>query len=349
MIFVGDIAHPFEQPPCWISCDWPWASHETLIANLEGPLAPDIKDNLQCGRLFNHTSVIDALITSNVKLVSLANNHTMDVPGALSNTYEMLGSRGILLTGAGQNADKAGVPAKMAHRGKTYSFFTFGWETIRCMPADKHKAGVNPLRPRSLLAAVKNYRASFPDVAIVLLLHWNYEMELYPQPADRQLAMAAIDAGADAIIGHHPHRVGGIELYKDKPIAYSLGNWWMPQGVYCSGRLRFGDESLLQLALEWNLGDEPLCHWFRYVRETHELTYIDSERLSDSPRIKELTPFSGMSYGNYKQWFKTHRIKRKALPIYYNYRYRYRNMIKDSFVHIRHLVITALVRSGLKN
>jgi len=349
MIFVGDIAHPFPQPPIWDQNRWPWATGQSMIANLEGSLKRDVGNNFKSRKLFNHVSIINALVSSKIKAVSLANNHIMDMPGALVDTCASLRARKIQFTGAGENLRDAAAPAKITHAGNTYLFLGLGWETIQCKPADEHKSGVNPLRPIALLHTVKYWRTTLPSAVLVLLLHWNYEMELYPQPADRQLAMAAIDAGADAIIGHHPHRVGGIELYKDKPIAYSLGNWWMPQGVYCRGRLRFGDESLLQLALEWNHGDEPLCHWFRYVRETHELTYVDSERLTGSPRIKELTPFSGMSHDNYKHWFKKHRIKRKILPIYYDYRHRYRNIIKDNFVHIRHLVITALVRSGLKN
>jgi len=349
MIFIGDIAHPFTTPPTWTKNVWPWASTQMLVANLEGALAAEVRDHLRHRRLFNHSSVLDTMVSANIRAVTLANNHIMDIPGALSETLATLRARGIKFTGAGLNLHDAGTPCILIDEDKTYLLLGFGWETIQCESADQHKAGVSPLRPLSLLGSVKYWRTACSGAVLVLLLHWNYEMELYPQPADRQLAMTAIDAGADAVIGHHPHRVGGVEMYQGRPIVYSLGNWWMPQRVYCNGKLTFGDESLIQLALEWRQGDMPVCHWFEYQRENHELRYIESDRLSESPRIKELTPFAGMTHTNYQKWFKMHRVKRKALPIYHDYRHRIANAIKDRYIHMRHSALMAIDRTHLRN
>lgn len=349
MIFVGDIAHPFRQAPTWGQPSWPWLKHQAVVANLEGALVfSDEQANTKHRALFNHASILDTLISTNVRVVSLANNHIMDIPGALENTCAMLREKDIAYTGAGETLSEASSPAQIVKENKTWIFLAAGWETIQCRPAGPDSAGINPLRPEQLLAAIEFQRLHNPDAVLVVMPHWNYELELYPQPAHRQLAMAAIDAGADGVIGHHPHRVGGIEIYKGKPIAYSLGNWWMPQGVYFGGKLSFGDETLLQLALEWSPGTAVVCHWFEYRREDHQLIHISSEPLAKSARIRQLTPFDGMPHNVYRRWFQNHRIKRKALPIYHDYRHRLLNALKDYYVQKRHLAIMVLEGSGLR-
>lgn len=349
MIFVGDIAHPFAQAPAWGHTFWPWSTPQAMVANLEGALVfeNDQADTAQQG-LFNHFSIIDALLAANVRVVSLANNHIMDVPGALAATCAKLRERGVGCTGAGATLQDAATPAQVCEFGKQWVFLAVGWETVQCRPAGRETAGVQPLEPAQLLSSIERCRTEFPDAVLVVMPHWNYELELYPQPAHRQLAMAAIDAGADGVIGHHPHRVGGIEMYRGRPIAYSLGNWWMPQGVYFGGSLRFGDETLLQLALEWTPGSEPVCHWFEYHREAHHLHHVGSEIFADSSRLRQLTPFAGMSHKEYLQWFPAHRVKRKALPIYRDYRHSVRNRVKDWYVGMRHEALMLLVSSGLR-
>lgn len=347
MIFIGDIAHPFAHPPAWKQDKWPWTA-QPVVVNLEGALVDDGRGHLQSRMLFNHISIVDSLIAANVRAVNLANNHIMDVAGALKDTCSMLQSQGISFTGAGANLHEAAKAMRIVDAGKTYVLLGVGWETIQCRSADQQHPGVNPLKPPQLLKTIERLRASEPAAVIVIMPHWNYEMELYPQPAHRQLAMAAIDAGADAVIGHHPHRVGGIEIYKGHPIAYSLGNWWMPQGVYFNGTLRFGDETLLELALEWKWGEDPVCHWFQYCRETHQLIHIGSERLAESERIRQLTPFAGMPHKAYQQWFSKNRIKRKALPIYRDYRHRVSNAMKDRYVRMRHSALVSLETTGLR-
>ena len=60
---------------------------------------------------------------------------------------------------------------------------------------------------------------------IIAFMHWNTELELYPQPLDRELSHALIDLGVFAVIGCHAHRVQGYEIYKGHPIVYGLGNF----------------------------------------------------------------------------------------------------------------------------
>jgi len=348
MIFVGDIAHPFENPPMWSKMEKPWEKQAATV-NLEGALVSDSSPYLSQQVVFNNESICTGLKDFNVKVLNLSNNHIMDIPAAFAPTLKKITEAGFLFTGAGSNLDEAQKPAIVSDRNTKWLLLGCGWETIQSCPATSDKPGVNPFDPLNLLKAIKEWRKKEPDSVIVLMPHWNYELELYPQPAHRQFAMAAIDAGADGVIGHHPHRVGGIEIYNGCPIVYSLGNWWMPHGVYFGGKLKFGDETLLQLALEWNPGQDIVCHWFEYIRENHQMAYKSSEPLLDSKQIHQLTPFSSMDSKMYQKWFPAHRVKRKALPVYRDYNHHCRNSLKDWYVKKRQSGIMLLERSGVRN
>jgi hypothetical protein len=136
MIFVGDIAHPFPEPPQWHSTRWPWSAEQKLVANLEGALVLDNEQAISMHRgLFNHISVVEALVSANVRAVSIANNHTMDVPGALPGTCTALQNEGTGFTGAGKTLAHARLPASVTEQNKTWIFLAAGWETIQCRPS----------------------------------------------------------------------------------------------------------------------------------------------------------------------------------------------------------------------
>ena len=166
------------------------------------------------------------------------------------------------------------------------------------------------LKKDNVVECVKKTRLYYPEAKIVLLPHWDYALEIYPMPMHRELARLAIDAGVDAIFGHHPHCVQGIEFYKGKPIVYSLGNWFIPHGVYMGGQVKFPSYAHLELA-EWN-EDHLICHWFKFKPDEQQLCYIGSEDSLVSERIQALTPFSGMDAKTYCRWFHKNRKKRKC-------------------------------------
>lgn len=346
MIFVGDIAHPFDRPPKWESSSWPWPQ-QASVGNLEGALVSDGSRYLNRRVLFNHLSLLPALKFLNVRALTLANNHITDIPGLLESTRASLLQVGISPTGAGSNVNEAVEPARVEDGGQQFLLFGFGWRTIECRPAGRSAGGVNSLEPARVLSLIERRRIAEPGAAIIALMHWNYELELYPQPAHRQLAFAAIEAGASAVIGHHPHRVGGVEFHLGAPIVYSLGNWWMPHGVFFNGKLAYPQTTHLQLAFEWKPRGESRMHWFEYRSPEHEVQCVQSEPAVTSARRRELTPFEGLSHREYCRWFRAHRVKRKALPIYVDYRHSLRNRIRDAYVHMRQVCINALVHFGL--
>ena len=81
----------------------------------------------------------------------------------------------------------------------------------------------------ALCEAIKKAKENCDYVAVYV--HWGIERENMPQDYQRQLGKAYIDAGADIVIGSHPHVLQGIEYYNGKPIVYSLGNYIFNQSI----------------------------------------------------------------------------------------------------------------------
>ncbi|WP_313472170.1 CapA family protein [Stutzerimonas nitrititolerans] len=339
MIFLGDVAHPFNVPPSVPIVRW---EKQPAIANLEGGLIDCCEGLSKRSVLFNDPSIIKYFEDLDVKAVCLANNHIFDMVDGLFQTQSNLEVNGIKFFGAGIALPLASEPACLKDNGKEFVVLGFGWSVIQCKLASECTPGVNPYNPFHILDCVKRHRELKPDAILVVMPHWNYELELYPQPAHRQLAIAAIEAGADAVIGHHSHCVGGIEIYKNKPIVYSLGNWWLPQGVFYNGKVSYPELTFTQLALEWDGAEKIVCHWYQYERSSHTLNYKYSELVEESNRIKELTPFSGFSQDEYIKWFKENRVKKRFLPIYKDYRHTVRNGLRDIFVAFRHPMMLVL-------
>jgi len=159
-------------------------------------------------------------------LVTLANNHIMDYgEQGLLDTFRHLENNGIPWVGAGSNADEAYRHASIEHDGMKIAFLGFS----RVLPtpdwfAGKNKPGVAESYSTKLpLEAIRKAREE-ADL-VVVLAHWGQERKDQPVKEQVDLAHQYIDAGADLVVGSHPHVLQGFEQYKGKWIAYSLGNF----------------------------------------------------------------------------------------------------------------------------
>lgn len=158
--------------------------------------------------------------------VTLANNHALDFgQEALLDTCAVLDQAGILHTGAGVNLTAAKEPVIIEKAG--IRFGVIG--TTRVIPeagwaaGDSHPGMLSTYDAAVVLAEIKELKKSC-DV-VVVMVHWGIEREEQPQEYQRTLGKRYIDAGADLVVGSHPHVLQGIELYQGKPIVYSLGNF----------------------------------------------------------------------------------------------------------------------------
>ena len=85
------------------------------------------------------------------------------------------------------------------------------------------------VKEEEIIKAIKTVKSLNPDNFLIISLHWGEEYKLINSSAQQKFAHQVIEAGADLIIGHHPHVVQNIEKYQGKLIFYSLGNFIFDQ------------------------------------------------------------------------------------------------------------------------
>ena len=168
-----------------------------------------------------------------VDLVTLANNHMLDFGRSpLTETLETLDAAGIAHVGAGEDLEAAKALKTFEVQGKTLGFLG----ASRVIPeaswnASKYGSGVfTTYDATQLVEEIGKAKESCDFVAV--LVHWGIERNTFPEDYQKTLARQYIDAGADAVIGSHPHVLQGIEYYKGKPIFYSLGNFIFNNSAY---------------------------------------------------------------------------------------------------------------------
>ena len=181
---------------------------------------------------------VENLKIMGVDCVGLANNHAFDWgEDSLLDTIDTLDGAGIDHVGAGRNLEEAKKAVYYDIKGRTYSIVAAtavekSWDPehglTRSATADQ--AGVlRTTDPTETLDAIRTAKEN-SDMCFVFV-HWGIELEDMPEEEQKSLAKQYIDAGADAVIGAHPHILQGIEYYNDKPIIYSMGNFWFNSKV----------------------------------------------------------------------------------------------------------------------
>jgi poly-gamma-glutamate synthesis protein (capsule biosynthesis protein) len=156
--------------------------------------------------------------------VAMANNHMMDYgPEPLKVTLPLLDSLGIAHSGAGMDLKEARKPAIVERNGIKTAFLSYS----RVHPAQFWATPKKPGTAPAYEAYIKeDIKAAKEQAGIVVVsFHWGAELMDSPKDYQKKLAHFCIDQGADLVLGHHPHILQGLELYKGKLIAYSLGNF----------------------------------------------------------------------------------------------------------------------------
>jgi len=171
----------------------------------------------------------DALSRGHVDIVSAANNHMWDYgKSAFLQTLDSLDRAGVKRAGAGRTREEAYAPVVVETGGFHVAFvaFTDIWNQ-GALKFHEARDFVAEAGKEAVQAGVRAARATPGVDAVVVSYHGGEEYKPVPLQRAIDLHHAAIDAGADAVLGHHPHETQGIEIYKGKPIFYSLGNYLM--------------------------------------------------------------------------------------------------------------------------
>lgn len=166
---------------------------------------------------------LEALNYGRFDIVSLANNHILDYGHTLADsTLQYLHDLGIVTIGYGKDASVAAKPGILERNGIKTGFLAYSMTFPRDFWATDSTAGTAYPDKEHFIKSVKELdnKADF----IVISFHWGGENSDSTKAYQQVFAHRAIDAGADLIVGHHPHVWQGLEIYHHRLIAYSLGN-----------------------------------------------------------------------------------------------------------------------------
>lgn len=223
VLFVGDVmlGRSVNLNSQKYGYTWPFLKVKELVsqadlafANLENPIVANCPPTDTGFKFCSPPESVEGLTFAGFDVLSLANNHTTNYgPEGLASTKNLLNQANIASVGVGKK------PAILRVKGKTIAFFAY--EDVGHYPA---------LNPAVQTELVTDLQTLAPDADLTFVsFHFGNEYVATASSRQRQLARLAVDAGADAIIGHHPHWVQDHEIYQGKPIYYSLGNFVFDQ------------------------------------------------------------------------------------------------------------------------
>ncbi|MFA5368791.1 MAG: CapA family protein [Candidatus Paceibacterota bacterium] len=205
-------------------------SGDIVFGNLETPIASG-RAILPGEMLFRSDPGLEKqLKESNFSILSLANNHTGNFGTfGFEQTFKYLNEVGIKYVGAGQNKQEAYSPVWLKVNGITFAFLAY--DDIDFTPAtyeaSDQSAGIAFMHQANLEEAITSAKKQADFV--IVSMHSGDEYKDFPNQEQIDFAHAAIDFGAELVIGHHPHVIEPIEQYKGKYIFYSLGNFIFDQ------------------------------------------------------------------------------------------------------------------------
>lgn len=238
--------------------------------------------------------------TENVKLlkifsadlVTLANNHVYDYgEEGLISTLDTLDDAEIPYVGAGRNLEEASAIKYFVVKGRKIAFVSateiekFAKYTKE---ATENSPGVIKTIDTSLFCSVIAEAKANADY-VVACVHWGIEGKNDFEAEQRRMAEDYVKAGADVVIGGHPHRLQGVEFIEDTPVAYSLGNFWFSTGtIYTTiAQIRIDESGELSLymipCIQQNLTtsilteDAEIDDFYKYVADVSYGVGIDAD------------------------------------------------------------------------
>lgn len=310
-----DLLYAFREVQSWF--------HDTdiLVMNLEGSISGDgEKRNGASSLLSNHPAVLELARGRSRVVMNLGNNHTMDQgPVGLERTLRLIRESGYHSVGAGMNRDAAEAACFLDVNGARIAFLSFTSEEpfVGSVIAGPDRPGcASMFPPGKAVSRVHSVRKDSDTVCVVL--HWGHEYYGFPSPDQVLIARELVGAGADLVIGHHPHVVQGLERQKEGLIAYSLGNFFLPPVRMENGRIQTRKKTGREFtALKINI---EKGHTLRFnmlggkVRQDYTLApYTGPELIRFRERIERLSrPIQAESYDSYWKKYREERERELA-------------------------------------
>lgn len=320
MIFLGDLSVPDKVHFNLLLEDIKNTSFfidETVIVNLEGVLLPEIPTDC-FWKVYNCKEVLEFKKCCKKLIVGLANNHLYDFPEGIKPMLKLLESNGIDYFGLYK--DGRIEPLEFESKGCKYAIFGHCWQIYtETNPNTKTNDRLVDCSYEVLYHTIVDYIASHKDTKVICFPHWNFDLEQFPFPSYKKFSRDLIDAGAEIVVGNHAHCLHEAELYQGKVIAYGLGNFYMPSGIYFNGKLKFPSisSSMSVIALS-ELDGTHRVYDFSTDVDGRAIVFEGERYLNVDNR----------SLQEYADFFVKNRKKRKLVPIFYNYKDSLSNILK---------------------
>ena len=236
LVFAGDSVLDAEAGDLIAQGGDPFASFASYFADADIRIT-----NLECvvatqgsagDKMFTfraHPRVIPVL-KRHFDAVTLANNHSGDFgPGAFAEMLGLLQSAGLAQVGGGRNLRQAHAPLVFERKGLRIAVLSYNEFQPRSFEANHNVPGTAWSEDERVVADIRAARRVHRADLVIPIMHWGWENEPVANARQRQLARRMVRAGADAVIGGHPHVTQDIERYRGKPIVYSVGNFVMKE------------------------------------------------------------------------------------------------------------------------
>ena len=261
------------------------ALSDLVVANHEGPITrrdhPETKLDTGRKRYWYRATPesVPALVDAGIRVVSLGNNHVLDFGAAgLADTIRELDAAGIMHCGAGPDRAEARRPAIIEVNGLRLGFLSFmqRYDVYVSERLYASRARAGPLRLRIDRARSDLARLADQVDLRVALVHWGRNYRRL-NPRQQRLSADLCAAGADIVIGHHPHIPQRITVDQGIPVCYSLGNGPLgTPGRFHSGRPPYG------LLASFDLDDQAVPK-----RMFATLLHVDNAEVGFQPRVAE--------------------------------------------------------------
>lgn len=218
---AGDYRYPFLETADFL------AQADLTFANLENPISDRGQNQGSQYSFRADPRTVEGLTFAGFDVVSIANNHILDWGAeALADTVSVLRVNGIEPVGAGQNYEEANGSVIKEVNATKIAFLAYTNLYPEALEATSGRAGVSDFDSAKKKIAEAKEAADI----VVVSLHWGDEYETRSNGLQQTIGRVLVDAGADLVVGHHPHVVQEIEPYKNGWIVYSLGNFVFDQG-----------------------------------------------------------------------------------------------------------------------
>jgi poly-gamma-glutamate capsule biosynthesis protein CapA/YwtB (metallophosphatase superfamily) len=195
------------------------------IGNLEVPIATGGQPHASKIVSFRADPRVVTVLQGRFDAVSLANNHSGDYGrDAFVETMQHLDDAGIAHFGGGPDLAAAHRPLWIERNGLKIAVLGYNEFKPRAFQAGPNWPGIAWSEDDLVIADIRAARAAGADL-VIPFMHWGWEKETPPSERQKVFARKMIDEGAALVVGSHPHVTQGAEIYKGKPIVYSLGNF----------------------------------------------------------------------------------------------------------------------------